>query len=401
MFVVRSFDGKNISWWHMEKDQIDFEPLYQRKGQLWSDRDKAFLIDSVINKFDIPKIYVADFTFGNSNGLDLNPSRKSYAIIDGKQRLEALFDFIDNKIALNNDFVYMDDPTVELGGLTYKDLKVKFPRIANNFDNFPLNVMSVITDQEGMINELFVRLNKSKPLTGSELRNAMEGLVPKLIQDISNHYFFKKNIKFNIARAQDLNTAAKLLLIEFRGKFVNIKKIDLDRFVSEAKEAESSNFDSAEKRVNSILALMHEAFEEKDLLLKTSGVIPVYYWLFKNHQNDYKILREFIFLFESARLEFIKIQKSQSKGLFLIDLPSENLEIIKNDTRLIDKKDSISRQLLYMVRVVNYEQYQNGLRNPNDQSGLVSAYTAIEKGFAFYIDQFVRGSSTSKPAKKK
>ncbi|WP_245126787.1 DUF262 domain-containing protein [Hymenobacter volaticus] len=385
----------------MEKDQIDFEPLYQRKGQLWSDRDKAFLIDSVINKFDIPKIYVADFTFGNSNGLDLNPSRKSYAIIDGKQRLEALFDFIDNKIALNNDFVYMDDPTVELGGLTYKDLKVKFPRIANNFDNFPLNVMSVITDQEGMINELFVRLNKSKPLTGSELRNAMEGLVPKLIQDISNHYFFKKNIKFNIARAQDLNTAAKLLLIEFRGKFVNIKKIDLDRFVSEAKEAESSNFDSAEKRVNSILALMHEAFEEKDLLLKTSGVIPVYYWLFKNHQNDYKILREFIFLFESARLEFIKIQKSQSKGLFLIDLPSENLEIIKNDTRLIDKKDSISRQLLYMVRVVNYEQYQNGLRNPNDQSGLVSAYTAIEKGFAFYIDQFVRGSSTSKPAKKK
>ena len=217
MFSVRLFDPKTISWWHAERDQIDFEPPYQRKGKLWVDRDKSYLIDSVINRFDIPKIYLADFTFGNFNSADLNPNKTSYAIIDGKQRLEALFDFMDNKLVLNNDFIYLDDPSLNLGGLNYKDLKSSYPKIASKFDNFSLSVMSVITDQEGMINELFVRLNKSKPLTGSELRSAMKGIVPGLIKNIADNEFFKNKIRFNTARAQDRNTAAKLLLLEFRG----------------------------------------------------------------------------------------------------------------------------------------------------------------------------------------
>lgn len=386
MFTVRTFDPRNISWWHMEKDQIDFEPLYQRKGKLWNARDKAFLIDSIINRFDIPKIYIADFTFSSANTAELNPTRKSYAIIDGKQRLEAIFDFIENKVTLNEDFVYLDDKTLKLGGLNYRDLKSKHPKIASKFDNFPLSVMSVITDQEGMINELFIRLNNSKPLTGSELRNAMKGLVPKLIGEIAEHSFFKQNIRFTIARAQDLNTAAKLLLIEFRGKFVNIKKVDLDRFVLEAQDAETSNFKSAELRASFTLALMNKSFGEKDSLLKNSGVVPVYYWLFRTYKEEYKAVRPFLVDFEARRMEYLKRQKSSG-----FKSPSA-LKSLKNDVINGVSEVYINQTILKTFEIdfndlshtMNYEQYQNGLRNPNDQSGLQSVYEALEREFITY-----------------
>src|SRR4051794_13219517 len=157
MFKVRTFDARTLSWWADLRDVIDFDPPYQRRGGLWSDRDKSFLIDSIINEYDIPKLYIADFTFGTPT--ELNPTSSQYAVIDGKQRFEAIFDFIGGKIALNRDFTFTDDPEMNLGGMSYRDLKANQPKVASRFDNYNLTVMSVITNEEGKINELFVRLN--------------------------------------------------------------------------------------------------------------------------------------------------------------------------------------------------------------------------------------------------
>src|SRR5438046_729720 len=85
--------------------------------------------------------------------------------------------------------------------------------IWDQFDNCNLSVMSVITDDEAKINALFVRLNRSKPLTGAEIRNAMTGKVPGLARKLAGHPFFQKNIRFKIGRGQDRNLAAKLLLL--------------------------------------------------------------------------------------------------------------------------------------------------------------------------------------------
>src|SRR5882672_4433010 len=97
---------RTLSWWRDEKDDIDLEPVYQRKGHIWSDIQKQYLIDSILNGFDVPKIYVADFTFLNSN---LNQSKKKYAVIDGKQRLLAIYGFFDGQLTLARDFEYLDD----------------------------------------------------------------------------------------------------------------------------------------------------------------------------------------------------------------------------------------------------------------------------------------------------
>ena len=235
MFKVRQFEAKTLSWWYQERDRIDMSPVYQRRGGLWSPKNKSFLIDSILNEFDIPKIYIADFTYGNTG---LNHENKSYAVIDGKQRFETIFDFFEGRVALADSFLYSDEPLLELTGLGYKDLENSYPKIASKFANFNLSVMSVITDDEAKISDLFVRLNTNKSLTGAEIRNAMSGEVPKIIRRISGHRFFQTRIKFRTSRGQDYNAAAKLLLIEFIGRFTDTKLLQLNRFVEEGLKSE-------------------------------------------------------------------------------------------------------------------------------------------------------------------
>ena len=196
MFTVRQFEARTLSWWSEQREVIDFDPPYQRRGGLWSPSDKAFLIDSVLNEFDIPKMYIADFTFGPA---PFNEKNTRYAVIDGKQRFESIFDFFDGQLVLARDFAYVRDPSLRLAWLSYRDLRANYPRVASQFDNFNLTVMSVITDEEGKINELFVRLNRNKTLTGPEIRNAMEGLVPKLFRRLAAHPVLTECVSFRDA----------------------------------------------------------------------------------------------------------------------------------------------------------------------------------------------------------
>lgn len=299
-FKVSGFDPKTISWWKARRNKIDMDPPYQRRGHLWSATDKAYLIDSIINGFDVPKVYVADFTYLETK---LNRKRLPYAIIDGKQRFEAIFDFFDGKITLNDDFVYRENSTLKLGGLGYKDLVQKHPEIAELFDTYNLSVMSVITNDTTLINELFVRLNRSKPLTGAEIRNAMAGRASEVARQMAKHQFFTEYVAFQVQRGQDLNAAMKLLLFEFTGKPQETKKTTLDAFVKNA-EKNRSKLEVAARRAYSALDDLTSIFLPRDRLLASSGLLPVYYWFIHGlNFEEYPAVRDFLVNFERDRKE--------------------------------------------------------------------------------------------------
>lgn len=319
MFQVIAMPARTLAWWLDQENDIDFEPVYQRKSRIWSPKEKQFLIDSIINGFDIPKVYLADFTFTNTV---LNRANKKYAIIDGKQRFETIFDFFRGDLHLADAFELFDDPTQKLGGLSFKDLSQNYPKIARKFENYNLTVMSVITDDESKINELFVRLNTSRPLTGAELRNAALGTVPEIIRELVDHDFFTTKIRFSTQRSQDKNLAAKLLLIEHRGQMVDTKKSHLDRLVDESRQnasavtllgeaddgddeneqfeeesasqeigetlevTESTDIGRSAERVKNVLSRMTGVFSNRDPLLTSQAPIIPYYWLIRGLTND-------------------------------------------------------------------------------------------------------------------
>lgn len=343
---------KTLIWWYKHKDEIDFSPPYQRRGRLWSDNDKAYLIDSIINGFDIPKLYLADFQIGQS---PLNVSKLPYAIIDGKQRLEAVFDFFEDRFVLRDDFKFRKDPNLKLGGLSLKDLRRNYPRVADEFENASLDIMSVFAEDESDINEIFVRLNKSKPLTGAEVRNAVVGAVPALIRALASHEFFIDRIRFGVVRAADLNAAAKILLFEFMGKPVATKKQNLDEFA--AAPVSQEQLELAGRRVLDTMANMSEIFIPRDSLLSSAGIVPVYYWFVRNQSSErHPLIREFLFAFEDVR-------KRGREG-----------KTIKSDTAL-------------GAELARYDALN---RSTNDQQSHVGRIEILEKFFVAWLERKTR-----------
>jgi hypothetical protein len=320
-FKIQPHDPKTLIWWFKQKPKIDVNPPYQRKGRLWSPADKAYLIDSILNGYDVPKLYMADFTWGNSR---LNKARLPYAIIDGKQRLEAIFDFFENALTLNPDFKYLPIPHLTLGGLSYKDLRANYPDVADEFDNSTLTIMSVFAEEESPIHELFVRLNRSKPLTGAEVRNAMQGPVTHVVRKIADHSFFQENVRFKIQRGEDYNSAAKFLLFEFEGGLEDTKKATLDAFARRPMtRADRIKLELAGRKVIECLDAMSEIFLPRDSLLSSSGSLPVYYWLIRCEKpTGYHLIREFLVYFEGKRSTVRQLSKdgepvSQADSVFV------------------------------------------------------------------------------------
>ena len=127
---VREFPARTLRWWYDEQDNIDFSPSYQRKGGVWQHSQQAFLIDTILNGFDVPKIYLADFTYRDTS---LNIRKQPYAVIDGKQRFEAIFGFFEDKFSLSSNFAFLEDSNINISGLRFSELLVRYPRVARIF----------------------------------------------------------------------------------------------------------------------------------------------------------------------------------------------------------------------------------------------------------------------------
>ena len=364
MFRVSPHRSQPITWWFDIRDRMDFEPEYQRRSGIWEKRAKAYLIDSILNGYDVPKFYVADFVQAAS---PLNEKRSMYAIIDGKQRFLAMFDFIEGELRLNDDFEFEEDPSQQLGGKTYEELLRGTPAIAHRFRDFRPDVMSVVSDEKKRINSLFVRLNRGKALTGAEIRNAMEGPIPVMVRELANHELFTSCAKFDTKRGGDRNAALKLLLIESKGQLASLKKSDLDAFVFEASREDLPEemdqrlvpYQQAMSRVQDTMDRMALGFGPRHSLLGSSGIVPLYYWFFRNHQRT----------------------EPEAIVAFLGDL-DRDVRKNREQSRAGRRADRV---------LLTYDERR---RSPNDQAALEFLYGLMERR---YVAQPTRAPSAVRP----
>ena len=90
----------------MENGEVTFENSVQR-GLSWDLERKSFLIDSILQGYPIPDMYAQR----GENGV--------YDMLDGKQRSNAIVDFINGKYALTG----MSENMEEYEGLTFDQLE--------------------------------------------------------------------------------------------------------------------------------------------------------------------------------------------------------------------------------------------------------------------------------------
>jgi hypothetical protein len=291
MATIKTYPLPNSSILRLnsEKDLINTAPEYQRHGGIWSLEKKQLLIDSIINDYDIPKLY---FHYLTPQQRKESGQLYEYAIIDGRQRIEAIWDFIDGVFGLSEDFEYLADSTVIAGKLTYSDLAVVYPRIKIRFDSYSLPVILVETDDIDLIEDMFSRLNEAVPLNSAEKRNSFGGSMAKAIRELAFHDFFSQHVRFSNNRFQHREVAARILFIEDSlanaGKFSDTKKPFLDRMVYDYRDSKKDP-SSLVHSATLILDAMSKVFIHGDALLRAQATITVYYLVFRQAQAQKKL----------------------------------------------------------------------------------------------------------------
>ena len=156
------------------RSTIDPKPQYQR-GDAWGDRQRALLIDSILNGFDIPKIYLR-------HSKKISPF--DYEVADGQQRLTAIWHFLDGDLVLEG----MSNKHSQLNGKTFVELTDSEKRQVLQFEIVTTVVYGATTDQ---IRELFRRLQLGVRLNPAEIRNSMASTLGNAIRAMAlTHPFF-------------------------------------------------------------------------------------------------------------------------------------------------------------------------------------------------------------------
>jgi hypothetical protein len=260
------------------KDRIQKNPVYQRNGDVWTLEKKQLLMDSILNDYDIPKLYFHALSNANSTARD---REFDYAIVDGRQRLEAIWGFMNDEWSLANDFEYLANPSVQAGELRYSDLAMRYPELKVFFDTFNLPITIVETDDLDLIEDMFSRLNEAVPLNSAEKRNSIGGQMASCIRDVSNLTFFTNCVRLGNRRFQHREIAARLLFIEYAftkyGRIQDTKKPYLDMMVKNFRDGESIDLESLLATTTAVLHQLSNLFLQKDELLTYQAGIPIYY----------------------------------------------------------------------------------------------------------------------------
>jgi len=148
---------RNIAWINHahENNELKMNPPFQRKP-VWTDQQKSFLIDTILNEFPIPEIYMQEVI--SSQG------KAEYIIVDGQQRIRACLDFINNIYTINGK----DSP--KWADMGFEELSSEEKKKIFEYD-FVVRILPEMSDTE--IREIFTRLNRNTvALNSQELRQA-------------------------------------------------------------------------------------------------------------------------------------------------------------------------------------------------------------------------------------
>lgn len=319
MFDILPIDyykRKSLYTWYTEKDEIDFNPEYQRDSEgTWTTKMKQKLIDSIINGFDLPKFYLHLLNKGNM----INTSGKKYAVIDGKQRLNCIFEFFEDKFTLNSDIEYFKDNNINIKKFKYSQLVKFHPKIAMKIQEYTIDVIYVVTDETRMIEELFLRLNSGRPLVNSEKRNAYGGFLANQIKELAkSSLFFTKKVSFDNNRKVYNDVILKFLLLEEANGLISLTSNELNSFL-EKNRKENEHIKHIIASMKSVLYYMEKVFEDNDVLLSKHSVLPVYYWFIKEHMNSLpENIRNFLMTFTEQK------QKSEEPEMYKYRLAERN-----------------------------------------------------------------------------
>jgi len=172
--------SRDIEWYNDKYNSNRYSLSKWQRDDCWPPEFKKYLILSIINGIDIPKIYI-----GQIINTDIE------TIMDGGHRTRTINEFIKNSFSINihGQDVFFDkqfeQETRNIRNLTNEE-KLRFLR-------FELNVTTYINITENDCRMIFNILQNAQPMSVADVMNSYQSNLIDYLRDISNNFIINGN----------------------------------------------------------------------------------------------------------------------------------------------------------------------------------------------------------------
>lgn len=252
----------------VKNGKINFEHISQR-SLVWERARKTNLIESLILSYPVPQVYARRIV-----GKENKKGDSIYFILDGKQRLSTIKEFLNDEFALTQlqPVTYFDDEldkevTLDITNKKFSELPDGLRDLLNTV-TFSIVYFDNLTKEEEKI--LFRKLNNGKPLSTKSRTLASAKDIETLL-DIGSHQLFQEMLsdKARSNKNQAVIVAKALTMLTREVEEISFASKDFNPAIEEMKISDGEKLELA--RVFDYIVNVHEELKdnkEKDMAKK-------------------------------------------------------------------------------------------------------------------------------------
>ena len=274
---------EDIIWLKAQNDlgNITLNPKYQR-NPVWSNDHKQYFLSTLFLQLPIPLIFMW-------KKFDSHRKKNIFDVVDGQQRLRAIFDFI-TPASPTDEIVLSKKYFPEFEDYRFKDLSAKVQKKILQ-TNIPIGFIEATDDSE--IKEMYARLNKNViKLNKQELRKSQyEGDFIQLATGLAeDKYWLESGItsRSGMRRMSDIEFLSEILAAMIGG--LQDRKKKLDKTYADNEEMEGDLRAKLRRDFERIKALIQGIFPEikATRFSKKSDYYSLFYTLYSLDHDGFR-----------------------------------------------------------------------------------------------------------------
>lgn len=195
-----------------DEGKLIVDDTYQRRS-VWSEKDKVRLIETILLQLVIPELFFWKADTDPETGVSTTH------IVDGQQRIKAIYSFINNEFKLKPQYLLDGSIKAEYSNKYFKDLDAETRKAFWNYQLMIIEIDSKATRDD--IITMFNRLNLTDySLNDQEKRNSVSGEFAALARELSDNPLWDEKRLFtgpDVKRMKDVEFCASIVLLYRKG----------------------------------------------------------------------------------------------------------------------------------------------------------------------------------------
>lgn len=296
---TRNVEKISAIYRNFEEESLIVDQSYQRR-KVWGIQDNVRLIETIILDLVIPEIFMWDYD------TDPNTGKTITHIVDGQQRINAIFEFIAGKYKLQEKYLLDNRVKEKYGNKFFVELDDDIKKDIWSYELSIVNLDRKFSKDE--ITNMFYRLNLTNySLNEQEKRNSLSSKFGEKAEELADEKFWDEYKIFSpadIRRMKDVEYSSSIMLLVRDGIVDQTKGNKLDQIYkdySESYEEAKEDFEKIHCAMNLIRKLTKR--ESNNFINKKTQMYSVFSVMIDFYDENIDITQEMIDIFE----EFIKI----------------------------------------------------------------------------------------------